>query len=484
MGHIDLTRRQEALSLAIAAIEGQPLPLQNGAVTGAVHVLRQLLAHEMEEAEYQQEASSDPSDLDLPLSPLAWGRSLRERREGASLTRAQLAKLMGISEASLRSLELGRRAPTRNVLTRLVAVSELRLDPTDALLRHPMSAEAELDLAPNCWLAPGFDSIKMIKELALQLNGMGGHIEQSALYLDHMSAACWCAIADQEDYVAAQTGKPLDRAAAQILKCVGGAGIDVIALGCGDGKNEVRLVQHLLERVEHGDLRLYLLDISQPLLSSGYKHAADTLADRRGVAIFAIQGNFHDLPRYTQLLYTPQRAHRRRVVCMFGYTFGNLQNEILFVRDSLVGFAPGDLLLLDVGLVCAPVERPEEIQKKDPRLSGRLPVGWQRRYDEWLAGPIKRYGRDVSSVEFRPALDLSSCPVPGSYAVELRATVRASSSSSSNGSAEKEFSIFRVKRYDALKLIHTLKQLGWDPVDGYQYGNDPRLLYLFRRRAG
>jgi uncharacterized SAM-dependent methyltransferase len=67
------------------------------------------------------------------------------------------------------------------------------------------------------------------------------------------------------------------------------------------------------------------------------------------VSVYAIQGNFHNLQRYTPLLHAPERAHRRRIVCMFGNTFANLQNEIMFVRNSLLGFAPGDFLLISVG---------------------------------------------------------------------------------------------------------------------------------------
>jgi hypothetical protein len=68
-----------------------------------------------------------------------------------------------------------------------------------------------------------------------------------------------------------------------------------------------------------------------------------SLADHSTVSVCAIQGNFHNLQRYTPLLHTQERAHRRRIVCMFGNTFANLHNEILFVRNSLQGFAPGDL---------------------------------------------------------------------------------------------------------------------------------------------
>jgi hypothetical protein len=32
------------------------------------------------------------------------------------------------------------------------------------------------------------------------LNGRGGHLEQTYLYLDPSSAAAWCSIAEQEDY--------------------------------------------------------------------------------------------------------------------------------------------------------------------------------------------------------------------------------------------------------------------------------------------
>jgi hypothetical protein len=73
------------------------------------------------------------------------------------------------------------------------------------------------------------------------------------------------------------------------------------------------------------------------------------------VKIFAIQGNFHELPRYTYLFRSNGDAeHRRRLFCMFGYTFGNLQNEIHFVRNSLLGYTPGDFLLLNVTLAVAP----------------------------------------------------------------------------------------------------------------------------------
>ena len=405
------------------------------------------------------------------MPPQDWGRTLRAARQAAHLSRQQLALRAGLSAGTIKNIETCRRPPAPSTVAQLLAVHELCLPP-------PLAAAS--GFSPNLWLAPEFDPIKMVRELEMQLNGRGGHVDQTHLYLDPLSAACWCALAQEEGYTAARVEMPLDRAAAQIGHCAGEAGLDVIGLGPGDGKEEVRLTRHLSE--SRPDLRLYLLDISQPLLSVAYKHAAETLSDRRGVAVFAVQGNFHHLPRYSQLLSSPERSGRRRVVCLIGNTFANLHNEVLFVRNSLVGFAPGDLLLLNVPLACAPADRPEEILRKDPRLSGRLPTalgGIQDRYEEWLTGPIHRYLRGARRVELSTHLCTAVCPVPGSYAAEVRATV------TMDEGEERRYSLIYLKRYDSLKLIQTMRQEGWDPVDGWRYAEQhhPRLLYLFRKHG-
>ena len=74
-------------------------------------------------------------------------------------------------------------------------------------------------------------------------------VSSRCLYSDPMSAACWVELSAQEDYfVAAGQSTPLDQAADYLVKYAKGqyAGIDIIALGCGDGRREVRLVQNLL----------------------------------------------------------------------------------------------------------------------------------------------------------------------------------------------------------------------------------------------
>ena len=55
-------------------------------------------------------------------------------------------------------------------------------------------------------------------------------------------------------------------------------------------QDEVRLTQSLLERHNNPNLRLYLLDIGQPLLCAAYRYAAEVLADCSNVSVCAIRG--------------------------------------------------------------------------------------------------------------------------------------------------------------------------------------------------
>jgi len=470
---------QQALNLVIATVQeamqekpaDQQQPLQMALMT-----LRGFLAASRSTAE-ERGSSPEPFLEEIRASELSriqhWSALLRARRESSGLSRKMLSELSGVPEAALQRLEEGTYAPSQMALLHLLSVPQLKLETSDL----PWEASAiDPNLALNCWLAPGFDPVKMVKELSLQVNGNGGHIEQSYLYMDHMSAAHWCAIAEQKDYDAMQSSMPLDRVAQRIVRSAGNVGLDMIALGPGSARNEVRLVKQLLVQAGHADLRLYLLDISQPLLSVAYRHAAEVLADYGGAA-FAIQGNFHHLPRYGQLLYSPRRAHRRRLITMLGHTFSNLENELRFMRNSLVGFAPGDLLLMDFRLAYAAADHPEDILLKDPTLSGRRSSDLRLRWDEFLSGPFRRYGADKVEVEIVPTLDMS-CAVPGSYGVDLRAVVR-------SPETVREFSVYYGRRYEPNQLIQALRREGWDLVESFGYGGDssPCVLVLLRKRG-
>ena len=408
----------------------------------------------------------------------SWGADLQRRRQSAGLSRRVLAERAGISDSTLRNVEKALRPPTRTTIMHLQSVPELRIDPSPIgnhiINRRPQTQ----DFAPNCWLAPEYDALKLHSELTMQLNGRGGHVEQTYLYLEPTSAAAWCSFAEQDSYTRVRASMQLGQVAERIAELAGPVGLDVIGLGCGDGKDEVRLTQRLLEYNQNHNLRLYLLDISQPLCSAAYRHAAETLGDESSVSVYAIQGNFHNLQRYTTLLHAPERAHRRRILCMFGNTFANLPNEIMFVRSSLFGFAPGDFLLLTVPATMASASEPKEILRKDPRLSGRVTSGMGlSRHDEQLIGVLRRYIAGVSSVELSSVLDLDACPVPGSYAADVRATVKTLAGET------KQFSVYYSKRYDREQLDCKMCKEGWEPVGHWRYAEDqhPRLLLLYQR---
>ena len=146
-------------------------------------------------------------------------------------------------------------------------------------------------------------------------------MEQTYVYLDHKSALDWIQLCNTPSYIAShRESMPHGAIAKRIREVVGPVGLDLIALGPGDGKSEVRLVQQIQEESDRPNIRFYLLDASQPLLSRAFKHAADTFGDDPGVFVCGIQGNFHHLPRYMQLHYTPARSHRRRIYIMLGNT--------------------------------------------------------------------------------------------------------------------------------------------------------------------
>jgi hypothetical protein len=303
-------------------------------------------------------------------------------------------------------------------------------------------------------------------------------VEQTNAYLDHQSAAAYLAMCQQSPVtIALRESYPLAALAKRIAQETTAAGLNVIALGSGDAHLEVRLVAHLAEEQPTANIRLCLFDVSQPLLSAGFKYATDMLGEKPGISIWAMQGNFHHLPLYTQLHYSPPSVKRRRLYALLGNTLASLDNEPRFFQHSLVDCIPGDLLVLDVQQALDTVDHPEEIRRREPVFSAPFPEA----YAAWLAGPIYRHCKDVVGVEFRCSLD-RECAMPGSYAIDAMATVK------STGRPDRRFSMFRFKRYDVGKLVHCLARQGWDQLDMLPFGSaaDKRsivMLFIKRRTS-
>ena len=304
-----------------------------------------------------------------------FGMLLRDRRNAAGFSRVQLARRIKLSDATIKFIETARHPPSRATLTRLIGVEELKLtwDDTPGPFSPPIAERALVLDRPqalselNCLITPSFDPVRMTVELGRFLNGAGGHVEQTNAYLDHQSAAAYLALCHQSAVTAGlRASTPLAEAARRIVAAAGPVGLHVIALGSGEATLEVRLVQHLLEEARAPSIELCLLDASQPLLAYGQKHAADILTGIPNVQVWGMQCHFHDLPLYSRLLYgAGKRQQQRRVFCMLGGTFANLDHEPRFFQHALPHCARGDLLLLDMQIARGAASDPAQIKKRD-----------------------------------------------------------------------------------------------------------------------
>ncbi len=338
-------------------------------------------------------------------------------------------------------------------------------------------------LKPTGYRVPGYDPVKLMDDLLIRVAGNGGHIEQTFTYVDPWSAHSWLTIAQHHDYQSAQNGVPLE----SIVESVHDAlletpdwdkeSLEVIILGPGDGKQEIRLLQKLKEGIPKlKQLYVCLVEISQELLAHAERNIVNAFKDEEDVFLLSVAGDFLHLPHYHDLFFKAPRNQRKRLIVMLGATFSNLDAELHFVRDSLAGFRTGDMFLADFGLsVYAPAHEKEQIQAKDPYLYGTQ--RWKKTLEDFILGPFKRHRQDHEYIEFTPILDDTFCPVKGSYCIEMRVTIVCKDSS------EKNFRVHRVKRYDGKQLVKAICAEGWSTRNGWVYGSQQeRALTLWQKR--
>lgn len=423
------------------------------------------------------EAPTDDEDLRV------WGQKLRLRREAAGLCREALAERAEISESTIRNIEKGCHQPSRLVVMRLQAVRELGMPSPYGC--HPLAGLRADRCEPgpggpgtagNCWFMRPPDMRKLTNELVRTLSGPGGHLEQTLLYLAPASAGLWSEIAEQGRLAELYADAPIAGVARVVRTAVAPLPVDVIGLGPGKAMQEVQLTRSLYAQ-GLSDMRLFLLEINQLLLCAGYTEAARQLSDLRGVEVFAIQANFHSLPRYTQITSAPRR---RRLACMLGNTFASLENEEQFVTSTLSGLSQGDLFLIEVPAALAPADHPELIAQWDPRLSEKLPMstdGLECLYERFFAGPFRRLLPGAKDFVLSTELDLSVCPVPGSYALKSVATVRLETGE------ERRFELGYRKRYEPTQLDAFMAKNGWIPMKAWRYAEwqQPLLFMLYRK---
>ena len=403
-------------------------------------------------------------ETEIVASPPAnFGELLRRRREEAGLSVADLARKTGVVRTTIHNIEQGLTSASPQTLKLLASVKALRLTELDN------SRDGSLE----AWFTEQYNPMQMVRGMGAVLNGPGGQIEQTLLYLDPQSAFDWYALSNSEQYITAFRSKiPLDKLAERIFKESKGVGLDVDGLGCGDGKTETALMQLLADQMPAPpDLQLYLLDISHVLLSEAYRTALDSLAPRR-IPVFAIHGNFNDVSKNPLLYMHPRSIRRLRLFLMMGYTLGNISDEPWFFRDLAACAQPGDLAVLDFQLARAPADQPEKIRELDPPIRAKRPVA---SYTDFLSGPLRRHCRGLQGIRLRTELFMY-CSVPGSYALENWAAVE------KEDEPLRQFLVWRIKRYDLEKLSECLRSLGWNTLHAWKYGPEKLAAVLLIQR--
>jgi len=402
-------------------------------------------------------------------SPL--NRGIRDRlknvRKSKAMTVAELARLAGITAGAIHLIESGKSIPGVDTVERIARA--LGVDPRWFAFGYgdefPMFQQV---------IAPGFAPVKLVEELTEVLRGRCGKIDDTYKYLDPNGSAAWCALLRQPEFIQLAKSVPIQELAEQLKPLVEEQSVDILGLGAGTAIHEMNLLHALVPCVR--DLRLLLFDVSQPLMAEASSNVRAHLARSRCVPVIGILGNFHQLPSIAHQF--DLQGPRRRIVTMFGNTFGNLENELRFVRDSLSWSSPGDILVLDVMATLAPANDPAAIKRCDPALTTRRTPEWFALQVDFLTGPMRRNTVGIDRIEVQPMLDLHSCAIPGSYAIEMQAQAFAA------GQQTKTFSVGYFKRYDVEGLKAGLRPDGWEYLTHLEYGVGVKMICIaFRRSA-
>lgn len=410
----------------------------------------------------RQAEAGEIAELGEPLAriaPAALGTLLRERRKAAGFSLRQLAQRSKLAVGTIRSLERGRRVPAVQTLAGIARVHELRLAEPGVVQRE----------RPNCYLPLLYDRIQLLTDLRSTLNSPGGHLEQTCLYLDDASAMDWLSICTSQPYVEANRALPL-QPMAQALAEGATRGLDVVALGTGDGQTEVAFCKELLGTEASSDLTLLLLDISHTLLAVAHHRAQEELTPR-GVPVESLHGDFHHLGRYA-VMNRRQGSTRRRCYTLLGNTLANLDHEARFVRDGLSTAQQGDYMLVDFSLAYGDPENPDAVRQAEPVLNRPIQPAFAR----WLGGLVSRYSADLRSLSLGTDL-MTECAIPGSYEIGYFADVVLSDGQ------QRRYYLARARRYDRDRLLAAFARHGWKEVNVLPHGPGGRGVLALLIRA-
>ena len=286
----------------------------------------------------------------------------------------------------------------------------------------------ENEYSPNCYLGLGVDPVALDERLHEIINGAGDKIDQLFLYLSPTSAAAWKRKTALEDYRAGTT-IPVEEIVEQVdillqKMTSGRRSINVISLGSGEARQEQRLVQTLIRQNSTQKVYLFLVDASHPMLNVGFSECKKVFASYPEVKSLAMYQNFMELPQNKKFLQAISKPNQVNLLTMLGCTFANLEQEMLFLRNTLGAFPSKTMLLIDIITPYGASDNVEEIKQNDPQFSARRPYSGPA--EEHLATPFIQHHRKVREardVKFFPVLDNRTCNLKGSYTVEVKAQI-------------------------------------------------------------
>jgi len=175
-------------------------------------------------------------------------------------------------------------------------------------------------------------------------------------YLKPEQAQSFLDLEDSKEYQSEVIQKEIDLINNNISEFIGKIGTDninIIDIGCGDGKKAVLLIDHLKGKVK---LRYCPVDISSYMVEKAIKNikeadAGEVVKFQWNISDFENIENIATLLRYGKF--------KKNISLLLGNTLGNFEiNELLYeIRSSMNG---GDFLMIGNGL---DNRKPEEILK-------------------------------------------------------------------------------------------------------------------------
>ena len=189
--------------------------------------------------------------------------------------------------------------------------------------------------------------------------------------------------------------------------------ICLIALGCGDGRREAILTEHLIRRFPGRPFRVLLVDISKTLVAMAARRFM-TIHHTKPVDLainFALADFEH--PITLSNLMSQWQPDYPVVVLFLGNTLGNI-NFSSFIASVSSAMTPNDVLLTEITMAPGPGARPNEEVGKWTRISPQH----DDRFN-FLTGPVRELGVRPQLKNFRVRVDKEEHCVRKTYGYHL-----------------------------------------------------------------